>query len=37
VTGTVERAGAVVHLLAGRLTDLSVHLGQLTVPSRDFH
>jgi len=37
VTGTVERAGPLVHLLAGRLTDLSHRLGGLVVASRDFH
>jgi error-prone DNA polymerase len=37
VTGTVERAGPLVHLLAGRLTDLSQRLGALVVASRDFH
>ncbi len=37
VTGTVERAGPLVHLLAGRLTDLSSRLGGLVVASRDFH
>ena len=37
VTGTVERAGPLVHVLAGRLTDLSERLGGLVVASRDFH
>ncbi|NBU58254.1 MAG: DNA polymerase III subunit alpha [Betaproteobacteria bacterium] len=37
VTGTVERAGPLVHVLAGRLTDLSHRLGGLVVASRDFH
>ena len=37
VTGTVERAGPLVHVLAGRLTDLSQRLGALVVASRDFH
>ncbi|HZQ60281.1 MAG TPA: error-prone DNA polymerase, partial [Casimicrobiaceae bacterium] len=37
VYGTVEREGAVVHVLAGRLLDLSHLLGNLEVRSRDFH
>jgi error-prone DNA polymerase len=37
VAGTVEREGAVVHLIAGRLTDRSAWLGDLLTPSRDFH
>jgi len=37
VTGTVERTGPLVHVLAGRLTDLSARLGSLVVASRDFH
>jgi len=37
VYGTVEREGAVVHVLAGRLMDLSPLLGDLEVRSRDFH
>ena len=37
VYGTVEREGAVVHVLAGRLIDLSHLLGDLEVRSRDFH
>jgi error-prone DNA polymerase len=37
VTGTVERTGPLVHVLAGRLTDLSHRLGGLVVASRDFH
>jgi error-prone DNA polymerase len=37
VYGRVEREGIVVHLLAGRLVDLSPLLGALETHSRDFH
>ncbi|HVF65698.1 MAG TPA: error-prone DNA polymerase [Casimicrobiaceae bacterium] len=37
VYGKVEREGAVVHVLAGRLVDLSPMLGALETRSRDFH
>ncbi|NDP41437.1 MAG: error-prone DNA polymerase, partial [Aromatoleum sp.] len=37
VFGKVEREGAVVHLIAGRLADLSPMLGTLAPKSRDFH
>lgn len=37
VYGTVEREGEVVHLLAGRLVDLTPMLGALQPRSRDFH
>ncbi len=37
VYGTVEREGAVVHVIAGRLLDLSPLLGRLQAKSRDFH
>jgi len=37
VFGKVEREGQVVHLLAGRLADLSPLLGDLQARSRDFH
>jgi error-prone DNA polymerase len=37
VYGKVEREGSVVHVLAGRLADLSPLLGALPVRSRDFH
>jgi error-prone DNA polymerase len=37
VYGTLERAGEVVHLIAGRLRDQSALLGKLTTRSRDFH
>ena len=37
VYGRVEREGDVVHLLAGRLVDLSPLLGSLQTHSRDFH
>ena len=34
---TFERAGEVVHLIAGRLRDQSALLGKPTTRSRDFH
>ncbi|MFO1304406.1 MAG: error-prone DNA polymerase [Burkholderiales bacterium] len=37
VYGTVEREGEVVHLLAGKLVDLTPMLGALAPRSRDFH
>jgi len=37
VYGNVEREGQVVHVLAGRLADLSPLLGRLQPKSRDFH
>ena len=37
VCGSVEREGRVVHVLAGRLIDLTPLLGRLTTKSRDFH
>jgi error-prone DNA polymerase len=37
VDGRVEREGAVVHVVAGRLTDLTPLLGALPTKSRDFH
>jgi error-prone DNA polymerase len=37
VFGKVERVGQVVHVLAGRLADLSPLLGALENRSRDFH
>ena len=37
VFGNVEREGQVVHVLAGRLVDLSPLLGRLQTRSRDFH
>ncbi|MCC7215811.1 MAG: error-prone DNA polymerase [Burkholderiales bacterium] len=37
VYGRVEREGDVVHLIAGRLVDLSPLLGDLPTRSRDFH
>ena len=37
VYGRVEREGDVVHLIAGRLVDLSPLLGALPTHSRDFH
>ncbi len=37
VYGQVEREGTVVHVIAGRLVDLSSMLGRLATKSRDFH
>jgi error-prone DNA polymerase len=37
VYGRVEREGDVVHLIAGRLVDLTPLLGSLPTRSRDFH
>jgi error-prone DNA polymerase len=37
VFGKVERVGPVVHVLAGRLADLSPLLGDVMIRSRDFH
>ncbi len=37
VFGKVEREGQVVHVIAGRLADLSSLLGNLQTHSRDFH
>jgi error-prone DNA polymerase len=37
VFGKIERVGPVVHVLAGRLADLSPLLGTLETHSRDFH
>ena len=37
VQGSVERDGAVVHLIARRLLDYSGWLGALSAASRDFH
>lgn len=37
VQGILEREGEVVHVIAGRLTDLSHQLEQLSADSRDFH
>jgi error-prone DNA polymerase len=37
VYGRVERQGVVVHVIAGRLVDLSPLLGRLEAKSRDFH
>jgi len=37
VLGQVQREGEVVHLVAGRLVDLSMWLGALETVSRDFH
>ncbi len=35
--GTLQREGEVLHLIVARLTDHSRLLGELLVPSRDFH
>ncbi|HET6803007.1 MAG TPA: OB-fold nucleic acid binding domain-containing protein, partial [Casimicrobiaceae bacterium] len=37
VYGKVEREGSVVHVLAGRLVDMTPLLGTLPTRSRDFH
>jgi error-prone DNA polymerase len=37
VTGVLQRQGAVVHLIAGKLADQSRLLGRLLTRSRDFH
>ncbi len=37
VYGKLERQGEVIHLIAGRLVDLSDLLGRLKTRSRDFH
>jgi error-prone DNA polymerase len=37
VYGRIEREGSVVHVLAGRLVDLTPMLGSLPTRSRDFH
>ncbi len=37
VYGKIEREGSVVHVLAGRLVDLTPMLGSLPTRSRDFH
>ena len=37
VYGKLERQGEVIHLIAGRLVDLSSLLGRLETRSRDFH
>lgn len=37
VKGILEREGDVIHVVAGKLVDLSHHLGALQVKSRDFH
>ena len=37
VYGKVEREGEVVHVIAGRLVDMTPLLGSLPTRSRDFH
>ncbi|KZZ59229.1 error-prone DNA polymerase [Oleiphilus sp. HI0125] len=37
IKGILEREGDVVHVIAGKLTDMTQHLSQLRVSSRDFH
>ena len=37
VTGRVQQEDGVLHLVAGRLRDLSAWLGKLSASSRDFH
>lgn len=36
VTGIIEKEGEVIHIIAGRLTDLSEHIEGLNSESRDF-
>ncbi len=37
VTGTIQQESGVLHLVAGRLQDLTSWLGDLDARSRDFH
>ncbi len=37
VTGEIQRNGEVLHLIARRLEDMSILLGNLETVSRDFH
>jgi error-prone DNA polymerase len=37
VYGRVEREGEVVHVIAGKLVDMTPMLGSLPTTSRDFH
>ena len=37
VTGILEREGDVIHVIAGKLTDLTHELADLQTKSRDFH
>ena len=37
VTGILEREGDVIHVIAGKLTDLTHELAELQTKSRDFH
>jgi len=37
VLGEVQRDGKVIHVVAHRLVDLTGHLQQLSLRSRDFH
>ena len=37
VYGCIEREGDVVHVIAGRLADMTPLLGMLPTRSRDFH
>jgi len=37
VTGVLERQGDIVHVMAGRLSDLSHLIQSLPVHSRNFH
>ncbi|HHM04907.1 MAG TPA: error-prone DNA polymerase [Gammaproteobacteria bacterium] len=37
VSGTVQQEEGVLHLLAGRLQDLTALIGRLDIPARDFH
>ncbi|MEM8735916.1 MAG: OB-fold nucleic acid binding domain-containing protein [Planctomycetota bacterium] len=37
VHGTLENREGIIHILVGRIEDLSAHVGDLTQRSRDFH
>ncbi|MBD1557897.1 error-prone DNA polymerase [Vibrio sp. S9_S30] len=37
VKGILEREGEVIHVIAGKLTDMTNHLSKLRTQSRDFH
>ncbi|GLQ71695.1 error-prone DNA polymerase [Vibrio penaeicida] len=37
VKGILEREGEVIHVIAGKLTDMTNHLSKLKTQSRDFH
>jgi len=37
IKGILEREGEVIHVIAGKLSDMTDHLGSLSSSSRDFH